>query len=166
MTRRYRREALEVFERSNVAVRDFPVGGGPPLYVNARLAEWRALGFGERVLVRFDGKGGAYAHGMVRSRVIVWARFTPEGVAGAYCLHAPPGPLPPSVHDEALARLNYRPGRDEQLYVVIASRSDVTEAEERFFTSRGVPERNLFTYSNSFLPQFGVSGNGFVGEVR
>lgn len=166
MPRRYRRTDVDVFERMNTPLRAFPAGEGPPLMVKGSLATWKPLGLDQRVLVRFGEGGGAVVNGMVRSRAVIWARFAPGGIAGAYCYHAPPGPLRPGVHLEALARLNHKRGTGEELYVVLAARGEVAEAEERFFAAQGMDPSRIFSYSNALLPQFGVSGAGCVGEMR
>lgn len=84
----------------------------------------------------------------------------------AYCLHAAAGPLDPAPLHRALDVLGRpSPGADD-LFVVVASRGEVTEREERFFISLGIAPEHVFTYSNCHLPQFGVSGRGRVGEAR
>jgi len=170
MPRRYRRSGVAMFERAAVAVRDFPSGQGPPLYLSVSFAECTALGPGQGALVPFDGTGGAVCHGLHQSRAVVLVRSGVEldgGATGAaYCLHATPGPLDPAPLSRALDRLGRPPPDADDLFVVVASRGEVTERDERVLVSLGLSPDHVFTYSNCHLPHFGVSGKGRVGEAR
>lgn len=170
MPRRYRRSGVAMFERAAVAVQDFPSGEGPPLYLSVSFAECAALGPGQGALVPFDGTGGAVCHGLHASRAVVLVRLgaeVEEGTTGAaYCLHTPSGPLDPAPLNRALDLLGRPPPGVDDLFVVVATRGQVPEADERALVSLGVSPDRVFTYSNCHLPQFGVSGHGRVGEAR
>lgn len=168
VTRRYRRGPLEMFERRDIPFRDFPSGDGPPLYMSIGKGEWRRLGLAEGHVVRLEDAepaGGAFAFGLTTTLAIVWIHAPADGPGIAYCYHAPPGPLHAWAHQTALATVGCVRRDSEHLYVFVAAKREVTEEEEKFFLAQGVRPDRLFTYSNSFLPQFGVSARGYVGEA-
>ena len=167
MTRRYVRTTIEPFQRVHVPLLEFPSGEGPPLYISIARGPWQRLGLGQGALVTFgtEGGGGAFAWGMTSSRVFVWVRVAAGG-GRAYCLHVGPGPLDPSAVTRALAALGCdAPSERQELYVVVASTQAVSPADEAAVRAHGVRPERIFTYSGSFLTQFGVSANGCVGEA-
>ena len=166
MTRRYSRGELEMFERRDIPFRDFPAGEGPPIYMSISRGEWHRLGPGQGQAVSMDDpEGGAFAYGLVTTIAVVWIHAPPVGPGVAYCYHAPPGPLDARAHEVALGTVGCARSDSEHLYVVLAARRELTQDEERFFLGQGVRSDRLFTYSNLFLPQFGISAQGYVGEA-
>ncbi len=145
---------------------DFPVGEGPPLLLSANRGRWDRLGFGQARLVEFGSDpGGAFAFGLVDSVVVIWMHLPEFGPGGAYCYHAPLGPIGTHVQARAVMELGCDPGRPDRLYAVIASGRDVTADEERVLLQAGIHDDKLFVYSGAFLSQFGVSSVGIVGEA-
>lgn len=166
MARRYRRTTVETMQRLDVPLREFPSGEGPPLMVRRGPGEWTRLGLNRRAEVEFaPGGGGAFAFGLARSRAVVWVRFLPGGAGSAFCYHAPPGPFDTRVHDEACLRVGWAPTDASSLWVVLAARGEVEPWLEGVFEARGVAPDRILTYSGCWVPQFGVSATGCVGEV-
>ena len=161
---------MSLQERSNTPFQDFPDGQGPPLFLSSSFAQWGRVAPGQGAFMVLDGSPwGLYATGMTVSTVLIW--ILPAGgsdaaraAGGAYCFHAPGTALDPRAHTDALAALGHPSAFD--LYVFLASRHEVDERHERFFTQRGVRHDRVFTYSGALLPQFGVSARGCVGEAR
>jgi hypothetical protein len=157
-----------MFERRDIPFLDFPAGEGPPLYMTISRGEWHRLGPGQAHAVSLEepeGEGGAFAFGLSTTVAVVWIHTPPDGPGVAYCYHAPPGPLDARAHEVALAAVGCARIESEHLYVVVAAMHRLTTEDEGFFLAQGVRTDRLFTYSNSFLPQFGVSAQGYVGEA-
>jgi hypothetical protein len=167
MARRYVRTVVETMQRVHVPLLEFPTGEGPPFYVITKEGHWSRLGLDQGALVPFGVEGGgALAWGMTGSRVFVWIRHGVADHGLAYCHHAGLGPANPLAALEALWALECPdPASRSELYVVIASRQVVSDADETFVRSHGVRPERIFTYSGCFSTQFGVSANGCVGEA-
>ena len=167
MAKRYRRTIVDVFQKRDVPLAQFPVGEGPPVYVTAFGPEWTRLAIGQGVGFELaDQAGGAFAWGLTSTLVAIWVHALRDGSARAFCQHLPHGPIDPSTHAHACAEIGFdRFGDPLSLRVVLAGRRDVTEDDERPFVRLGVLPDRLITYSNALLSQFGVSRRGFVGEA-
>ena len=155
-----------MFEKRDVPFLEFPRGEGPPILMSVKYGSWARLGFGQGHLVPFSGEaGGAFAFGLTKSVVVIWVHLPREGEGGAYCYHAPLGPLTPRAHSEALRQLDCGEHASECLYVVLASGREVTPDEEASVLHFGIHADKIFTYSNALLSQFGASSSGYVGEA-
>jgi hypothetical protein len=169
MPRRYICDPDVMEERRSVPVADFPSGSGPALAVPSFNGSWRRLGTGEIAVVG-PGDGGAFAFGLgPRDLAVIWAMVQPDGSWRACCQHVGAPFLDASAHQRALqavrCTLTDMDSR-RRLFMVLASSGVVSESSERSFIMGGVLAEQLFTYSRSRTPLFGIDAAGCVGEPR